>query len=64
MLVPEVTIVLQFLLGEDFEKFGIDRVGIAESLDCRKGGEVVEVVVSVGEKCGLECAEGQVLCFS
>lgn len=48
VLVPEIIIVFEFFLGEDFKKFRIDRLGVAESLDSRKGGKIIEIVVCIG----------------
>jgi hypothetical protein len=47
VLVPEVIIILKFFLGENFKKFRVDGVGVAEGLDSRKGGEIMEIVVCV-----------------
>lgn len=64
MLIPEVVVVFKFFLGEYFEEFGIDGVGIAEGLKSRERGEVVEIEMSIRQEGNLKSAEGEVLCFS
>jgi hypothetical protein len=55
VLVLEIVIVLEFLLREDFEEFGVDGVGVTEGLDCRERSQVVEIVVCRREK---GCSKG------
>lgn len=50
MLVLEIIVVLELLLGENFEEFRVDCVGIAEGLDGGKGGKIVEVEMGVGKE--------------
>jgi hypothetical protein len=53
MLVSEVIVVFKLFLGEDFQEFGVDGVGVAKGLDRRKGSEIMEVVVCVREESDL-----------
>jgi hypothetical protein len=57
MFVSKVIVILELFFGEDFKQFGVDGVGIGESLDCGEGSKVVEVVVGIGEERGLECTQ-------
>jgi hypothetical protein len=59
VLVAEVFVVFEFFLGEDFEEFAVDRVGVAEGLDGGERGEIIEIIVGVGYKSGFESSEGE-----
>lgn len=47
VLILEIIVVLEFLLGEDFEEFRVDGVGIAQGLDSGKGCKIVEIEMGV-----------------
>jgi hypothetical protein len=60
VLVAEVGVVLELLLGYDLEQLGPHGVRVREGLDGGQRGEVVEVEVRAGEEGGFEGAESEV----
>lgn len=59
VLIAEVVVVLELLLGENVEEVGPDWLRLGESLDGWKGVQVVEVEVVAGEEGGFESTEGE-----
>jgi len=52
VLVAEVVVVLELLLGDDLEQLGPDGLGVGERLHGGEGSEVEEIEVDVGEERG------------
>ena len=61
VLVPEVVVVLEVLLGEDVEELRVDGVRVAQGLDGGKRAQVVEVEAGGGRDGHAEGAEGELL---
>jgi hypothetical protein len=63
VLVPEIIVVFEFLLRENFKQFPVGLVRLTEGLNRGKGSEIVKVVVGVREESDLQRAQREVLCF-
>ena len=63
VLLVEVVVVLEVLLGKDVEQLRVDRVRVAEGLDRRLDAQVLEVEAGGREQGQAEGAEGELLGF-
>lgn len=61
VLIVEIVVILELLLRDDFEKFKVDWVRVGKGLDCWEGSQVVEIIVSWGNKSCLQSLEGELL---
>lgn len=61
VLVVEVVVVLEVLLGKDLEKLGVGGVGVAQGLDTGNATQLLEEVVGAGQQRGLDGLQSQAL---
>ncbi len=59
VLITEVVVILELLLGEDIKEVGPDWLGFGQSLDSWEGVKVVEVEVGGGEESSLQGAKSE-----
>ena len=63
MLLLEVIVVLEVLLGEDFPKLVVNGLRVAQRLDRGECAEILEIISVRRTNCLAQGPKGQLLCF-